>query len=163
MPVDLVALFPETRRIHPLMHGLWERLQAELGVALKEKGYRGPVGVDAFVFKGADGRCRFKPVVEINPRYTMGRLALELMRQAAPGSEGRLALVSEGRVREKGFDGLIPFARHVEEILPMERVGEPVPKMRRGCVILNEPERAKRVMGLFLVGSLKEIGALGID
>ena len=37
---------------------------------------------------GADGRCRLKPIVEINPRFTMGRVTLEILRQAAPGCSG---------------------------------------------------------------------------
>ena len=44
------------------------------------EGYRGPVGVDAFLFRDSAGELRVKPVVEVNPRYTMGRVAVELVR-----------------------------------------------------------------------------------
>ena len=41
---------------------------------LKERGYFGPVGIDAMIYEGA----KLRPIVEINPRKTMGWLALEL-------------------------------------------------------------------------------------
>ena len=45
----------------------------------------GPVGIDAFVYRDATSVTRLKPVVEINPRYTMGRVLVELMKQTARG------------------------------------------------------------------------------
>lgn len=40
--------------------------------ALTAAGYFGPFGVDAFRWRGADGRACFNPRCEINARYTMG-------------------------------------------------------------------------------------------
>lgn len=48
-------------------------------------GYTGPLGIDAYVFRGSGGAPTLRPVCEINPRFTMGRIALELRRQIAPG------------------------------------------------------------------------------
>jgi hypothetical protein len=41
------------------------------GAALREAGYFGPYGVDAFRYRHA-GRLAFQPRCEINPRFTMG-------------------------------------------------------------------------------------------
>ena len=41
-------------------------------------GYHGPLGIDAFFYRDADATLKLRPVSEINPRYTMGRVALEL-------------------------------------------------------------------------------------
>ena len=35
---------------------------------LRDVGFLGPLGIDAFVYRDATGRARLKPVVEINPR-----------------------------------------------------------------------------------------------
>jgi hypothetical protein len=44
----------------------------EAAAALKEAGYWGPFGIDAFRFRDADGATRFEPRCEINARYSMG-------------------------------------------------------------------------------------------
>ncbi len=43
--------------------------------------YHGPVGIDAFLYWDKADTLVLRPVVEVNVRYTMGRLALELMRK----------------------------------------------------------------------------------
>ncbi len=48
-------------------------------------GYEGPLGIDAYLYRDPGGEIALRPFCEINPRYTMGRVALELRRQIAPG------------------------------------------------------------------------------
>jgi hypothetical protein len=51
--------------------------------------YRGPLGVDMMLYRDEEGAHRLHPCVEINSRYTMGIVALNLSgRYLAPGSEG---------------------------------------------------------------------------
>jgi len=52
--------------------------------------YKGPIGIDSFVYGDSSSHLRLKPIVEINPRYTMGRVALELQRRFAPAHVTRL-------------------------------------------------------------------------
>lgn len=54
-------------------------LEPALAALLTEHGYFGPLGVDAFLYR-EQGEVRLKPLVEINPRFTMGRVAIELGR-----------------------------------------------------------------------------------
>jgi uncharacterized ferritin-like protein (DUF455 family) len=55
-------------------------------------GYRGPLCVDAMVHRRADGSPALKPVVELNVRHTMGRLAWEWMKPLG-GGPGRLRIL----------------------------------------------------------------------
>ncbi|MBL8849042.1 MAG: hypothetical protein JNG89_05135 [Planctomycetaceae bacterium] len=48
--------------------------------AIQQTGYFGPVGIDAMLYRGADGVERLRPLQDINARWTMGRLALEWQR-----------------------------------------------------------------------------------
>jgi len=69
------------------------KLAAFLERSLRFAGFRGAVGVDAFAYRDLAGSLRFKPIVEINPRYTMGRIAHEIRKQVAPGCSIRMEMV----------------------------------------------------------------------
>jgi len=57
--------------------------------------YCGPLGVDAMGFREAGG-LRLQPLLEVNPRFTMGRVALELDRfREGPGGSV-LTIAAEG-------------------------------------------------------------------
>jgi hypothetical protein len=60
------------------------QLKSALQELLQEHPHNGPLGIDAFVWRDTSGALRLRPVVEINPRWTMGRLALTLQRRHAP-------------------------------------------------------------------------------
>ena len=66
-----------------------EIYQKEIPAALATvlPGYVGPLCVDAMVHRRADGSLALKPVVEMNVRLTMGRIAREWMKRQ-PGSLG---------------------------------------------------------------------------
>jgi hypothetical protein len=67
--------------------------------AAAAEGYTGACGVDAFAFRGADGRERFRAVVELNARFTTGTSAAGWVARAvraglaAPGAELQLGAV----------------------------------------------------------------------
>lgn len=61
------------------------RAADHVGAALHGAGHRGFAGVDALVYR-RDGAFHLKPIVEVNPRTTMGRVALGLRRRVAPGA-----------------------------------------------------------------------------
>jgi hypothetical protein len=45
-------------------------------------GYHGPCGVDAFAFEAEPGRVELRPIVEFNARFTLGIIAIGLLRRA---------------------------------------------------------------------------------
>ena len=83
-----------------LYEDIFRRLEGEL----RRVGYLGPIGIDAFIYRSSNGSYRLKPIVEINPRYTMGRLTVELMKQAAQGSFGLFRLLNRAMIQLEGFD-----------------------------------------------------------
>ena len=110
----------------------------------------GPVGIDAFVFRDAEGALRLKPIVEINPRYTMGRVALELMKRAAPGSSGCFQIVSRSMLRKLQLEGFEALAARLAELFPRELSGG---HLRFGVVCLNDPRRVREYLAVWLVSS----------
>jgi hypothetical protein len=62
---------------------------AEAAVAA---GYQGPCGVDAFAFEKEPGRIELRPIVEFNARFTLGIIAIGLLRRALPRIRQELSL-----------------------------------------------------------------------
>ncbi|HEU0011912.1 MAG TPA: hypothetical protein VFT34_19010, partial [Verrucomicrobiae bacterium] len=158
IPAPVTALFREpadiSTRIHRLYTGIFSVLEADLIRA----GYLGPVGIDAFVYRGAQGELRLKPVVEINPRYTMGRLTLELMRRTAPGRHGLLRLVNRARLHAEGFSDFPSYVAHLENHFPLQLEGEPIPRISEGTLCLNDPALAQVCMAIFRVSRVPADG-----
>ena len=152
LPAAVTDCFPEITNAAGTLHRLFEELRAQLETELCRTTYRGPLGIDAFVYRDATGSCRLKPVVEINPRHTMGRLTLELMRQTCPGSHGRFRLVNRAALKAEGFADFAAYARSLNERFPLHLEGEPVPRIREGAVCLNDPAAVQVCLATFHVG-----------
>lgn len=82
---------------------IFERIRAAVTQVLQEvygSIYTGYLGVDMLVFRQADGTFAIHPAVEINMRYTMGMVALNLYRKwITPGSQGHFYVTFD---KEKG-------------------------------------------------------------
>jgi hypothetical protein len=55
-------------------------------------GYHGPCGVDAFAFELEPGRVELRPIVEFNARFTLGIIAIGLLRRALAEIRRELSL-----------------------------------------------------------------------
>jgi hypothetical protein len=51
---------------------------------VQQLGYFGPLGIDAMLYEAPDGQRRWRPLQDINARWTMGRVALGLRRIVPP-------------------------------------------------------------------------------
>ena len=70
---------------------LWQdAISAALSAAthLQSLGYFGPAGIDAMLYRDAEGSLRIRPLQDINARWTMGRLSLGLSRLIQTGDQG---------------------------------------------------------------------------
>ena len=151
IPANVAALFREPADISDGLQGLYARILSWLEAELQHAGFVGPVSIDAFVYRTPRGECRLKPVVEINPRYTMGRLTLELMKQTCPGSCGLLRLVSRRQARAEGFSDLASYGRSLSARFPLRLEGGSMPAIRQGALCLNEPARAQECLATIQV------------
>jgi len=151
LPVHVAALLQKPVDIASRLHRLHEELREFLESKLRAAGFLGPVGVDAFVYRDASG-CRLKPIVEINPRYTMGRVTLELMKRACPGTHGLFRLLTRAQLGAEDGQDFVRFARGLKRRSPVRLEGEPVPRIRTGAMCLNDPLQAQVCLAVFEVG-----------
>jgi uncharacterized ferritin-like protein (DUF455 family) len=151
MPANVAALFRGPADISGRLQRLYDDILSLLEAELQRAGFVGPVAIDAFVYRTPRGGCRLKPVVEINPRYTMGRLTLELMKHTGPGSCGLFRLVSRAQARVEGFADFAGYAGSLSERFPLRLEGEPVPRIGEGILCLNDPAQAQVCLATFQV------------
>jgi uncharacterized ferritin-like protein (DUF455 family) len=151
IPANLIALFPDPPDIAQRLHALYADIFVLLEEELRRANFLGPVGIDAFAYRDADGKIRLKPVVEINPRYTMGRVTVELMKHVAPGSWGSFRLISRKQALAAGFENFPAYTRSLSERFPIRLKGGPSPKINEGAIGLNDPARAQVCLAVFQV------------
>jgi len=150
-PQPILASFRGPRDFASRFQKLCGLILSTLESALRDVGFLGPLGIDAFVYRDSAGESRLKPIVEINPRYTMGRLTLELMRATCPGSYGLFRLVNGRKLADEGYEDFVAYAEHLQGRRPLRLEGEPVPRIYEGVVSLNDPAEARVCMATFEV------------
>ncbi len=151
-PPTMVAELLRTTAGHRVsIVDFYDELIAFIAGPLLESGYVGPVGVDAFVYLDAAGHPRLKPLVELNPRFTMGRLTLALMRQVGPGSTGRFRLLGHNHLKTAGVGTFEALAGSLAERNPVRLEGSPVARIREGVVFLNDPVEVEASLAVFEV------------
>ena len=151
IPTAVTSLFSEPVDFPVQLQRFYDGVFSLLDEDLRRLRYIGPLGIDAFVYRASNGRCRVKPIVEINPRYTMGRLTVELMKHTAPGCFGLFRLNTLPVLRAKGFSSFEVYAQHLTTSAPIRLEGEPVPKIGQGALCLNDPARAQVCLATFEV------------
>ncbi|HOW64465.1 MAG TPA: hypothetical protein P5186_17375 [Candidatus Paceibacterota bacterium] len=154
LPEKVTALLNGLDGISEGLERLYREIFTLLEAELRGVGFIGPVSIDALVYRTPQGDCRLKPVVEINPRYTMGRLTLELMNHACPGRCVLFRLVTRAQARTEGFADLSSYACSLGQRIPLRLEGAALPKIRQGALCLNDPGRAQVCLATFEVGPM---------
>ncbi len=101
----------DPNRISRMANAVTEVVTARAGRA----NYVGPAGVDALLVRCRDG-LRLRPIVDFNPRLTMGHVAAALESRVSRRARGVWAMTSLATARDLGFDGLPSWARSTEAV-----------------------------------------------
>lgn len=121
-----------------------------VGERLAKDGYMGPAGVDLMIYLGPDGQAALHPLLEVNPRYTMGHVAQVLRQRMGHRSQGLVRHVWKVEVQRAGFADLEAWAEAVRAQAPLRADAK---GLHQGVVFLTDPERAQRVLAVFSVAA----------
>jgi len=132
-----------------------QHLFEHLGTIIEQQtegvGYYGPIGVDALVYKeGLSGRLKLKPVIEVNPRYTMGHLALKLAPRVNASRTALWTILRAQDLVEAGFDSIAGFAVHMEREHPCQMTDGGL--ISSGVLFTSDPAQARAYASLLVVG-----------
>lgn len=132
-------LGPLGHRIDPAQHRRWrgfdlegelQRVGRYVARALADRGFVGPAGVDAFLYRRGD-TWALHPLVEVNPRLTMGHVAKAVEAQLTPHRSGRIRFVPAAEARTMAVSGRVE----------RDRRG----RIRTADLWLTDPSRAQKV------------------
>ncbi|PCJ56007.1 MAG: hypothetical protein COA79_20050 [Planctomycetota bacterium] len=104
---------------------------------LKAVGFLGPVCFDSMLYEH-EGVLKCKVCVEINPRYSMGRLCLSVSTKIPFGKVGLLFLLSLKDLNKSGFNSFPEFAQHLKENYPLQ-IDNESSKWLGGSTLLVDP------------------------
>jgi uncharacterized ferritin-like protein (DUF455 family) len=128
---------------------IYEDLANFLQPLILKTGFRGPMGLDAAIYRDPQGNPMLKPVLEINPRFTMGRLALELRRHIAPGCAGHLQMAGIPDLKKSGFPGFGQWMHALRKKYPVSL--DDHGRLISGMVCLNDPSEARGCLAVWQV------------
>lgn len=150
LPKELAQTFQSPANSSHHLRELMHTIADGVGKILFSEGYTGPAGIDAFIYQevGSDSRAKYrlKPIVEVNPRYTMGHVALALSRRVAPTSSGTWRHTSVREAKAAGFSNFADFARHLQCERPLVLQAGAKALIRSGILFTNEPSSATAML-----------------
>ncbi len=122
-----------------------KQVSAWLDRRLGQSGIRsklsGPFGIDAMVYRDLAGQLKIKPMVELNPRTTMGHVSLALGKRLASGAVGQFRIFTAKQWRE---------IRPSLESLPLSCTREG--HWKSGVILLGDVDTAGKLIPVVLVG-----------
>jgi uncharacterized ferritin-like protein (DUF455 family) len=87
-----MALHPNGEPIFKVLQNAFNDLLPKF---FEEANYRGPFGVDAYLHQVSE-KLAFRPCCELNPRFTFGRVALELEKRLLKNRVGLMFMAKQG-------------------------------------------------------------------
>ena len=155
LDVELTKFLYGNGRDAKRMSKLGDALAEFLAGPLAAAGYCGPIGVDALVYRDGAG-LKLKPVVEINPRTTMGRVSWELRQRVNSARTALWLVLSRREVEAADFASLADCAERLQERYPARLMPDGL-QLSEGVVFTTDPVRAQSFSTVLLVGeSLQE-------
>jgi hypothetical protein len=146
---------PEILELWHRDSGWKSQLQAtalSAGREIYKLGYYGPMGVDALVYR-ENGELKLRPLVEINPRYSMGRITLAITPRITAKHCATWIHVSAKDAQSTKHQSFVELLDHLKKIHPLEFSGTDKGRtINQGVVALNDPSQAKQALAILVVG-----------
>lgn len=139
--------------IYPFWMDQVREAASRCGRKLAEKGYSGPASIDAMIHREqATGELALHPVIEVNPRYSMGRIALALERHLARGQPAIWLHINKALMTKSGYGDFAGLAAEMTRRFPLQLAGEKAPLVKSGFLATNDPQTAQGIMTALFAG-----------
>ena len=122
-----------------------------LEAALHAANFHGPIGIDALIYRDRNGKLQLKTIVEINPRFTMGRVAHELAQHNAPHAVGFFQIIPKSQLHKTSTPNFADWAAQAAQAHPVQLTHHAKPLLRTGSFPLNDPKTANQFLAVYHV------------
>ena len=141
------------------IHEIGESIGRALRPHLVAQGFSGRAGIDMMVVRDREGHLKVRAPLELNPRSTMGHIALALGTRLKTKTKSVWLLLGRRDLKTSGCSDFADLFDRLSGALPKETIGEP-PRIHRGIFATNDITRARRNLSVVLVApSMKDIHA----
>lgn len=130
-------------------------VSSQIGEKLINCHFIGPFGIDAFVYedKLSPLGFRLKFLSELNPRYTMGRVAIEISKRIQAGAFAVWFHLRINDILSKSHcNSIAEFVQETEKRFPITLTNDNKPLIREGILFTNDPMLATSVLTVLIVG-----------
>lgn len=117
---------------------------------LAEQGYTGFAGIDTFFYEH-EGQHFFCPIVEVNPRYTMGHVALALEKYLSTGTNALWIHLHQKDLKQSGYQNFLQWSEVLKKQYPLHLNANKLKKIESGILFTNDPSQAQYSLGALLV------------
>ena len=125
-----------------------EQVAQQLARHMATHGFRGRAGIDAMVVRLPSGELRLRAPLELNPRATMGHIALAAAKPMASKSVSCWTLLTPPMAKKAGLSHARDLLDRWQQQLPEVRDGD---RPTQGIFPLNDPTTAEAVVGVLVV------------
>jgi hypothetical protein len=123
-----------------------ETLGHAVGGALFLEGHRGPASFDLLLHDRSSAPA-LVPLLEVNPRLTMGRVGLRFQDLVKPGRLAAWLQISRRRLKAHGFGDFHVFVQSLDTSIDLDHG-----RLLNGIVFTTPPETAESLVTLLAVG-----------
>lgn len=121
-----------------------------LASEMAEAGFTGRAGLDLMIVRDASGAMKLRVPLELNPRCTMGHIAMALARPLGSRSAGVWLLLNPKDLEGTGCDGFEALVARLQARLPTTRY-DGSSALRQGVFATNDPTVATQVLSCAVV------------
>lgn len=163
LSTDVVRWIHDDGRNARWMRTTHQRTADHVANYLHAQGYRGPVGLDAMVYR-EHGALYFQPVVEVNTRWTMGRVAFEIEKRISRRRSAAMLIVPIDSI-EQAHQSIARARAWATSNHPVVHVGSGAARTIDGGIVwLTDSARAVAHVPIVLVAeSWKDLQQMASD
>jgi uncharacterized ferritin-like protein (DUF455 family) len=134
---------------------LWHTVRQvahELATPMHAAGFTGPAGLDMMIVRDKEGALKLRVPLELNPRCTMGHVAMALARPLGSRSAGLWLLLNRKDLRASGHGDFGALIAQLEARLPTAYHDTSGP-LKQGAFATNDAHHAEQLLGVAIVAA----------